>query len=222
MQIYATSDLHGALPDIHEQASACDVVVIAGDVAPDVPVAQQLAWLDGPFRNWLAEFDRRVIGIAGNHDFVFEKWGAACRELMLPWTYLEDSGTEHDGVRIWGLPWVPNLSNWAFHADDHRLDLYYDQVPLGTHVVVSHGPPQFHCDKTVPRYGSQNAGTPVANGMLLRVRPQAFICGHIHEGYGTATHRSKAVIYNVALNDENYDPINPPMVVNVTYPPPDK
>ena len=188
MRIMATSDLHGNLPDIHEDARSHDVLVIAGDHCPDVPVAQQLAWLDGPFRNWLSKFECHVIAIAGNHDFVFEKWAVAVRELMLPWCYLEDRETTYQGVKFYGLPWVPNLSNWAFHADDHRLDLYYDQVPNDTDVVISHGPPQFYCDFTCPTYGSQHAGAPHVNGMLRRVRPQAFVCGHIHEGYGTALH----------------------------------
>jgi Icc-related predicted phosphoesterase len=216
MQILATADLHGTLPDIHEQANACDAVVIAGDVAPDVPVAQQLAWLDGPFREWLSAFEQPVIGIAGNHDFVFEKWGVACRELMLPWKYLQDDSCVRGGVRFHGIPWVPKLSRWAFHADDHRLDMYYDAIPNDVDVVISHGPPQFHCDKTVPMYGGVNAGAPQANGMMFRVRPQAFICGHIHEGYGTVVHRSGTVVYNVALNNEVYDPINAPMVITVT------
>lgn len=166
MKIVATADLHGWLGMDMPEA---DVLVIAGDVCPDENVAMQLAWLDGPFRNWLrAQPAKRVIGIAGNHDFVFEKWGGAVRELYLPWRYLEDRSCLIEGVRFHGIPWVPNLSNWAFHADDHRLDERYDNIADDVDVVISHGPPQFYCDKTCPSYGSVNAGAPVANGMLKR------------------------------------------------------
>lgn len=210
--ILATADLHGTLPEDFPES---DVLIIAGDICPDVPVAQQLAFLDGPFRNWL--LDQRatnIVGIAGNHDFVVEKWKIAVRELLLPWTYLEDRLVKIQGVNYYGIPWVPNLSGWAFHADDHQLDLYFDQVPSITDVVISHGPPHMYCDLTVPSYGGVHAGSPHAVEMLDRVQPEALVCGHIHEGYGTAK-RGPTTIYNVALNDETYDPINPPMEVSL-------
>lgn len=213
-RVYATSDLHG---DLSVDIPPCDVLIVAGDVCPvvDHALARQLTWLDGPFREWLLQVPAaRIIGIAGNHDFVFEKWPLEVLTLDLPWTYLQDTGTSFEGLRFWGTPWVPNLSRWAFHAMDHILDEKLALVPSDTDIVISHGPPHRYRDLTVPRFGGVNAGFPGANDMLNRVKPHAFVCGHIHEAYGVAHHRNGVTdIFNVSRMTENYEPINPARMV---------
>jgi 3',5'-cyclic AMP phosphodiesterase CpdA len=222
MKIIATSDLHGKLPEI----PPCDILIIAGDVCPvwDHTVRFQLDWLGGTFRQWLESIEANyIVGIAGNHDFVFEKWPDQVEELDLPWTYLLDEQqpflnfgeTGVTALKIYGTPWVPNLSYWAFHDDDAGLDARFAAIPENTDIVVSHGPPMGYCDLTVPKFGSVHAGFPGTNDMLERVKPKALICGHIHEGYGVAKHPSGATIYNVSHNTENYKPINDPLVVRL-------
>lgn len=206
-KILAISDLHGNLPPIPE----CDLLIIAGDVCPmwDHHVDVQLYWLNYDFRNWLADIPaRKIIGIAGNHDFVFETHPASVDNLHLTWTYLRDSETTFEGLRIYGLPWVPNLPGWAFYASRERLAKYYGQVPKGIDIVVSHGPPHKYGDHTSKRYGNLDVGCRAANDMLHRARPKAMIYGHIHEGYGhyrfKPQHGDEIDLYNVAYVDENY------------------
>ena len=73
MKIVALSDLHGTL--LHK-LQPCDVVVICGDIVPlhmQKNYEASLAWLSGPFQSWALNLDcKKVIFIAGNHDFVFE------------------------------------------------------------------------------------------------------------------------------------------------------
>lgn len=209
MRILATSDLHGHLPDVPE----CDLFIIGGDVCPvyDHSVDYQLEWLDEVFSEWLAEIPARwTVGIAGNHDFVFEYHPIRVVDLELSWIYLEDSSCEINGVSIYGLPWVPNLPNWAFHASRDQLALRYNAVPKGTDIVISHGPPFGLGDYTVPRFGSMHVGAKSANDMMGRVNPKALICGHIHEGFGLYKYRGQhgkmTDVYNVSLMDENYVP----------------
>lgn len=93
MTILATSDLHGQLPTI----GPCDLLLIGGDVCPldDHSQEGQLRWLDQVFRPWLLAIGAKtIIGIAGNHDFIFETRPKAVHELDLPWTYLQDSAVE--------------------------------------------------------------------------------------------------------------------------------
>lgn len=216
-KIVATADLHGTFPKI----PPCDILIVAGDVCPiwDHHVQAQLAWLDTNFRNWLNEVPADyVFGIAGNHDFVFEKMPDQVETLDLPWSYYQDDYAQFfmfDDLKIWGSPWVPNLSRWAFHDDDAGLDARFATIPDDVDIVVSHGPPYMYCDLTVPKYGSVHAGFPGMNDMLARVKPKALVCGHIHEGYGVAKHDSGTVIYNVSHNTENYEAINPPMIVSL-------
>lgn len=211
-KIVATSDLHGHLPDI----KSCDVCIIAGDVCPDYRVNHieaQRAWLEGPFSAWLDEIPADLIlGIGGNHDFALERSKLGIGH-SLPWTWLKDAGYRYQGLWFWGTPWVPNLSRWAFHLTDEMIDEKLLKIPADTDVVISHGPPMGHCDYTVPKFGSVNAGFPGANAMMERVQPDLLICGHIHEGYGWSQHESGGFVLNVAHQTEEYQPINAPVVL---------
>lgn len=207
MKILATSDLHGRLPEVEP----CDLLIIAGDVCPDFYTdrrSEQAAWLDTTFRRWLedvpAEF---VVGIAGNHDFVFET-DMYPRDLR--WEYLLDDGLEIEGLKLWGSPWVPNLPKWAFHLTDTEADGNWKMVPEDLDILISHGPPVGYGDLVGERFGDVRVGCKYLERAIRHERPKVVICGHIHEGYGFYRHREVPVdIYNVAHNDERYNPINP-------------
>lgn len=205
-KILATADLHGNLPTIPE----CDLLLIGGDVCPmwDHHVDVQKYWLDYDFRNWLENVPaRKVIGIAGNHDFVFQKSKIGD---TLPWTYLKDSETDFEDLRIWGLPWVPNLPGWAFYAPAEPLKAKHDLIPKGIDIVLSHGPPRNYGDLSF--MGHIHVGCKSANDMLERVKPKVFVNGHIHEGYGDYVYRCQhgwiTKIYNVSYVNQEYTPCN--------------
>lgn len=107
MRIAAVSDLHSMLPSI----PPCDLLLLAGDLCPlgNHRPAFQAEWLDTTFRRWLTGLPvGRVIGVAGNHDFVFEQRPERV-PADLPWVYLQDSGTTWHDLSIWGTPWQPWL-----------------------------------------------------------------------------------------------------------------
>jgi Icc-related predicted phosphoesterase len=230
MKVLATSDLHGVLPEIDD----CDVLIIGGDVCPDHPIGKveryalvnngsdyQLEWLDTDFRRWLNSLNERgisVVGIAGNHDFVFERMKAAVAELHLPWTYLLDEEVEVAGLRIYGTPWVPGLPRWAFHASDGALVARAATIPRDLDILISHGPPYGILDFVAPQFGSLHVGdVALRNALEDDLNPQVLVCGHIHEQYGGRIVGSTSVL-NVSHNDENYNPINPPVeLVEFTY-----
>lgn len=222
MRIILTSDLHGNLPEIPE----CDLLIIAGDICPDFMyqrqngatvmfengARKQADWLNTTFRDWLVSTPTKyVVGIAGNHDFVFERQFDATRR-PLPWYYLQDEEVELDGLRIYGTPWVPNLASWAFHGGYEQIDqAYLDAIPEGIDILVSHGPPNGYGDMIpMGRYGmadDSNVGDTGMNATLARVKPRVFVCGHIHEGFGHYRHPDvEEGIFNVAYVNEMYDP----------------
>lgn len=199
MVALATADLHGELPDV----PGCDLLIIAGDVCPvtDHSLSRQIQWLEGQFSDWLRSLSAaRVLGIAGNHDFALQSHPALAHAL--PWTYLQDSGCTVGGVSFWGVPWVPNLPLWAFHAGPERLADAYRQVPDGTDVVISHGPPRGLCDRTEK---GRDVGAVQAVAMLGRVEPSVYVCGHIHEAFGSAQ-SGRTEVLNVSYVDERYQP----------------
>src|SRR5262249_2246103 len=96
-----------------------DLLLLAGDLAPvqNHDLYFQAAWLDDNFRSWLSRQPaRHIIGIAGNHDLVFER-APHLVPRDLPWTYLQDSGTTWEGFKIWGTPWQPKWCRAQFGPD---------------------------------------------------------------------------------------------------------
>jgi Icc-related predicted phosphoesterase len=203
MKIVLISDQHGLLPEVPE----CDLLCIAGDICPvSLPhdPATQAGWLDTNFRRWLEEVPAdRVVGIAGNHDFVFE---AKEHPRDMRWTYLIDSGMEYEGVKVWGTPWVPNLPRWAFSLE--RIERNpFAAIPEGIDILLSHGPPYGRGDFVPPGRYSREGEHVGAKSLLTTIKdkqPRLLVCGHIHEDRGRWRY-SNTTIRNVALVDDNYE-----------------
>jgi Icc-related predicted phosphoesterase len=224
--VEAISDMHGRLPRAaggYPAVPPCDVLVIAGDICPDFlggtkghyakGEVKQANWLNGPFREWLEDVRKHsahsIVGIAGNHDFVFQ---TKVEPPDLPWTYLWDSETAVDGLRFYGVPWCPRLGRWAFYADEKRLKRVYEAVPDFVDCLISHGPPFLYGDGIPP--GSpfnttgqmENVGTAQLTDIIADKRPRVIVSGHIHEARGRYEHYSGTTIYNVAYLTEHYKP----------------
>lgn len=205
MKVLATSDLHGQLPKI----DPCDLLIIAGDICPldNHDRNYQYTWLNTTFSEWAYDTPaEEIILIAGNHDFELMDYRTA-RNLPVPnLTYLKDSIHVWNGIRFYGIPWVPNLPRWAFYATDEAMYAAYDAIPLDTDVLITHGPPLHVGDKSSPRFGSMHCGHPAVNSAVQRVSPRLTINGHIHEGHGLHWHAGLPV-WNVSYLDDYYKPI---------------
>ena len=128
IKIVAVSDMHGYLPD---NIPPCDLLLLAGDLTPvqNHGIQFQAEWLEGPFRSWLRRQPaRKIVGIAGNHDFIFEH-AADVVPTDLPWTYLQDSYLMWEGLKIWGTPWQPTFFDWAFNGNPEKLQRQWDLIP---------------------------------------------------------------------------------------------
>lgn len=221
VKVVAISDMHGQLPAV----PPCDILVIAGDVAPDyiseryfssrgttdTGTQRQAYWLRNEFSAWLKNQEaKHIVGIAGNHDFALEGRAGYALGKSLPWVYLEDSSVELEGLRIYGTPWVPRLPSWAFYASDAALEARGEAIPEGLDILVSHGPPFGAGDrvKGVVFNGCSNVGDSALAVAVVRKKPRVTLCGHIHEGFGHYT-RLGPDVYNVSILDEMYEHVNP-------------
>lgn len=171
MKIIAISDTHGYLPKLQP----CDVVVMCGDILPlniQRNYEASLAWLSGPFQSWALNLDcKKVIFIAGNHDFVFEQlyndhvhvMGRMAPHSTLQFTpericdtlfqmdntydpkliYLCDGSYVYQGVKFYGTPWCPSLRNWAFYGDKEQLIDKFNKIEFDTDVLITHCPPKY-------------------------------------------------------------------------------
>lgn len=209
MRVIATSDTHGALPEIPE----CDLFIHAGDVCPieaEHDVLTQTNWLKGHFRPWLESIPAKdIIWVAGNHDFGCESTGFRHIARRFPGHYLHEDAVEIQGKVIYGFAWTPNLPSWAFYARDGVWHYIGENIPTDTDILVMHSPPSgVMLDRGHPDW----AAPYILTDITQRVCPEICVFGHIHEGYGEIKLRGTHFA-NVSYLDEFYDKDEPNALV---------
>ena len=177
MRIVAMADTHLFHADLDVPDG--DVLVHAGDLLRGGTLKELER--GGAFLASLPH--RHKLFVAGNHEVCFEEHRGAARALLPPSvTYLEDAEVTIDGVRFWGSPWQPAYHGWAFNLPRGApLAEKWAQIPEGTHVLVTHGPPRGFGDR------SSTASREGCEDLLARVRavrPLLHVFGHIHEDGG--------------------------------------
>ncbi len=206
MLIYALSDMHGRLPIVPE----CDLCIIAGDVCPieSHEALFQAEWLKGTFQPWLESLPaKRIVGIAGNHDVVFERDPAVPRDL--PWTYLHDQTASIDGLVVYGTPYQRWFNGWPFMRTEEELEVLWQEMPT-CDIVICHGPPYGAGDVAAD---GEVAGSTTLARKLQELQIPWCICGHIHENYGIYR-LGQTQVANVALVDNHYNVVHPPMRID--------
>lgn len=206
MKICCASDLHGYLPEIPD----CDLLLLGGDYCP-TPEPQHF-WFQNKFAPWLKELSLRmkVIGVAGNHDFMFENTPHLIPSM--DWTYLQDSDTEWNGLRIYGSPWQRRFYDWAFNLDDPELNRKWDLIPADTDLLVLHGPPFGYGDFSP--HGKTHCGSLKLLTKIEEIKPKLVVFGHIHSGYGLY-HLDGTMLVNASVVNEHYKLVNPPRIVEI-------
>ncbi len=179
LRIVCMSDTHGFHRDIAVPDG--DLLLHAGDMTPR---GRRDEVQD--FGEWFAGLPHaRKILVAGNHDFLFQDEPDTARKLVRHGsvTYLEDSGTQHAGLRIWGSPWQPWFHDWAFNLQrGEPLREIWSRIPHETDILVTHTPP-FGTLDTVHR-GGHSVGCEALAERLAALEPRLHVFGHIHEAYG--------------------------------------
>jgi predicted phosphohydrolase len=208
VRIVCISDTHGQ----HAKLSVPDgdVLIHAGDFAAfgDTPIEI----ID--FNLWLGTLPHRhKVVIAGNHDWMFERHSGAARELLTNAIYLENSGTELAGLKIWGSPVQPEFNNWAFNvARGAAIRRYWKMIPASTDVLITHGPPYGVLDTAHPT--TAHLGCEELAEAVQKIRPRLHVFGHIHGGHGQQC--SDGIQYaNASVVDEAYRLVNAPQVIEI-------
>ncbi len=181
MKITCISDLHGEEPKL----PGGDLLILAGDYTASDKIIQ---WEN--FFKWLrAQNYRKTIFISGNHDnqsmSQFDWFNAE---------YLCDSGTEFEGLKIYGSPWTkkfPGMNRYcmAYTCDnEEEMADKFEKIPPDVDILITHSPPYSILDGIPLADGSlYHAGSPYLYHWFKYVgRPKLHVFGHIHEGYGIA------------------------------------
>jgi Icc-related predicted phosphoesterase len=217
MKLVVTSDCHGMLN--RTVLPPGDVLILAGDILRNrfsKPDLDAIAQLDD-----LADLDslcgtldyKHVLLIAGNHDWVFERRKEAVRSLRNI-TYLEDSGLVIDGIRFYGTPYQPEFYAWAFNLPRGGSELarIWSKIPADTDVLITHGPPLGILDRPFDK--ERHAGCELLLKRVEEIKPKVHIFGHIHAGYGRLR-QGETLFLNASLCNEEYQPVNPPLTVEL-------
>jgi Icc-related predicted phosphoesterase len=209
MQITTISDTHG----LHHQLQlpGGDLLIHAGDVCNRGTVAEAI-----DFMTWFINQNYKYhVFIAGNHDFYFENFTQQEIQDMLPENayYLNDSGVEIEGIKIWGSPITPTFFDLAYNKDRGvAINSHWEKIPNNTNILITHGPPYGMLDKNIEnRYVG-------CNDLLTKVKeiqPNYHIFGHIHEGFGMIQNDVTTYI-NTSSVDFNYKVRKVPFV-SFTY-----
>lgn len=226
MRIVAISDLHGQFP---KSIPECDLLIIAGDLCPDVfegrfPARnypeRQLKWFENIFVPWAerqpAEF---VVSTWGNHDFCGHLKPNAHYDKL---DVVSDGPVIVTGTKLWLTPWSNQFMDWAFMKPHAELAEVYAKIPEDVDILVSHQPPYGYGDL----YPNLESGKMehIASQELLytieRVRPSIVVCGHLHGGHGMYQEHG-TTIYNVSILNEGYQlyyPVTEIEVPDAEYP----
>jgi hypothetical protein len=170
---------------------------------------------------------RKKIFIGGNHDNLIKKMGCPPETLPDNTEYLCDSGTEFEGLKIWGSPWTPwfkgvNPKCTAFMKKDEELSDKWEMIPSKTDILITHGPAYGILDGIPMDDGSlHHCGSRSLYSWLKYVeRPAYHVFGHIHEAFGYDEYFSQysgnmMQSINCSHVDENYKPVNKPIRIEL-------
>lgn len=194
------------LSDTHNQLNAIripdgDILIHAGDLTNRGTLKEVVREL----AVFAALPHKRKILVAGNHDWLFERDGALARSLCVEFDYLQNSSVVVDGVTIWGSPVQPEFCNWAFNRQ-RGVDIkrYWDIIPDGVDVLVTHGPPAGYGDLCPD---GRRVGCTDLLDAVTRTKPRLHVFGHIHCARGLHVGRgpcSGTDFINAACVGEDY------------------
>jgi Icc-related predicted phosphoesterase len=207
MIIDCISDLHGHYPEL----KGGDLLIIAGDLTARDEIGEYLY-----FFKWLLNQNyRKKILIAGNHDnYLVGPWPGNTKgpfredKTFYDFDYLLDSGTEFEGLKIWGSPWTktfegmnPKCKAFAVDTEQELLKKFY-LIPNDTDILITHSPPNGILDITSSDY---HAGSSSLRGIVSEINVKIHVFGHIHECGGQIFNGIKTKFVNASLVTSNYE-----------------
>ena len=205
MIITCISDLHGHYPELE----GGDLLIVSGDLTSHDKHFQY-----HQFFEWFKKTNyKKRLFIGGNHDNKLNDFYCTKEELE-HFQYLRDSGTEFEGLKIWGSPWTawfhginPNCKAFTKNSED-SISKKWDMIPSDTDILITHGPPTAILDKSIDgkHCGSQSLFQKIIRTTQIKLH----VFGHIHEDYGIVEYQDKTFV-NCSIMNENYKPTNKPV-----------
>lgn len=211
MIIDCVSDLHGHYPELE----GGDLLIVAGDLTAADSLPEYYN-----FNGWLnAQRYKKKILIAGNHDKRLQELDIKpCDDFASCASYLCDSGTEFEGIKIWGSPWTKSFIGMNPHCKAFTLDTEeqlaekWALIPDDTDILITHGPAFGILDENAY---DQGCGSESLKEALVRIKPTLHVFGHIHEQGGLSCMCREMICVNASIMDQYYYPSNKPVRIEI-------
>ncbi|KAL9647943.1 hypothetical protein ABK040_008212 [Willaertia magna] len=190
LKIIVISDTH----DKHDKLKIPngDILICCGDITEKGTVEDVKK-----FNDFLSQIDqvKYKVVIAGNHDKELCKYSKEQiqKEVFTNAIYLQDSSVTIEGIKIYGTPFVPNMSDFPgerkeimkkkdnryyYRSETDLIDIY-NKIDEDTDILISHTPPHGVLDGHY-HYGSKSLMERLK--LLKNLKVNTF--GHVHMGYG--------------------------------------
>lgn len=204
IDILHLSDTHGQHKNLKSLPEA-DVIVYSGDFT--FAGSEEEAY---DFMNWFCNLPyKHKIFIAGNHDMCM--YGADHIDgLSRNVHYLYNNSVVIDGIKFYGIP--------MFMEDcmDGNLDVFINNIPDDTDVLITHMPPKGTCDLANYGKGPEHRGNATLAELLKKLHPTCHLFGHEHDAYGK-TIKENVIYSNACVVDSRYNLINNPTIININH-----
>ena len=216
MKVVCISDTHTREPELPDG----DILVHAGDA---LSVGTDNEWYR--FLRWMQKQRqyKHIFYVPGNHDVCVYKLVHLRQQEAADYgvTMLVDQLWEKDDLRVYGSPWVPYINGrWAFEGDQYddedllrkfsgiwQLDSSCGEPKK--EILITHSPPKGILDEGQHHFGSEQLLE-----VVLRVKPDLHVFGHVHESYGIREfNRTKFV--NAAVLNRRYELVNSPIEIEL-------
>lgn len=214
MRLTFISDTHGLHRDIPSSLRG-DILIHCGDFMTGGYSMKEAK----DFINWFNDIEgfQYKIFIAGNHDRLLElpthKRDILLNRLDDNVIYIEDSEfILPNGLKIYGTPYQPAFSDWAFNLPRHgeELKAKYAAIPDDTDILLTHTPPHGILDEV----DSHNTGSKALLQRVKEINPIIHAFGHIHECPGLIKLNDTTFI-NAVQMDREYKITNTPLTINI-------
>lgn len=204
IDILHLSDTHGQHKNLKSLPEA-DVIVHSGDFT--FAGSEEEAY---DFMNWFCNLPyKHKVFIAGNHDMCM--YGADHIDgLSRNVHYLYNNSVVIDGIKFYGIP--------MFMEDcmDGNLDVFINNIPDDTDVLITHMPPKGTCDIANYGKGPEHRGNATLAELLKKLHPTCHLFGHEHDAYGK-TIKENVIYSNACVVDSRYNLINNPTIININH-----
>jgi Icc-related predicted phosphoesterase len=207
--------LHGHFPKL----DGGDLLIVTGDLTAKGNFDEYQN-----FFYWLfQQYYKKKIFVAGKHDSEFQNFSFEFAHSITDCVYLCDSGTEFEGLKIWGTPHSLyfdriNPKCAAFTGDEEYLKEKYDKMLSQDRIdiLISHSPFYGVLDQNEDGY---LCGSHELRNIVDKVKPKLFICSHIHEQGGNQLlykHQGPNTwCVNCSIMNEKYQPVNQPVRIEL-------